>query len=213
MIPQDLLEDGETEAADPDDAAVDAPAGEFSGNLQNSGLFIRTIQPYTGTFIETNEDREGSEIATALLENCTGQMISLAVVTISAGDQEWVFQASAVPAGASVIVQEKNAGAYTDGMVSCKKVELAFEPSPDLMSDRVSVEELGENELKVTNLSDTEIPALRLFYKIKDSGVYFGGITYTVKLTDLSPGESQTVFPAHYAAGYAEILMIREYEE
>lgn len=191
--------------------AVDAPADEYAGELQSSGLVIHTIQPYSGVFIETNEDVECTDAATALFENTTDKMISLAIVEISAGEKTWRFEASAVPAGALVAVQEKNGAEFTDATVSCTDVQIGFEENPSLLEDRVRVEEIGDNQLKITNISDQDIASLRLFYKIKEDNMYFGGITYTIQLSDLSAGGSQTIYPAHYAKGYSEIIMIKEY--
>ena len=194
-------------------AAVKAPVDEFQGELQETGLVIQGIQSYSGIFIEKNEDSECKDVAVAMLENKTGKMISLAIVSISVGESEWKFEASTIPAGASVIVQEKNGKKYVDEVVNCKKVEIAYAKNTSRMEDKISVEELGDNKLKITNISKKNIPAIRLFYKLKEDNVYFGGITYTVKIDELLVGESTIVCPVHYTKGNSEILMIKEYEE
>ena len=83
-----------------------------------------------------------------------------------------------------------------------------------MSEDKVQVEESGEQSLTVTNLTDEDIPAVRVFYKfyMEDEGTYVGGITYTAKLTGLSAGGSQTVSPSHYAAGSSRVMMVRTYD-
>lgn len=196
-----------------DGSAMEAPAGEFAGKLQDSGLTIQGIQAYSGIFIETNEDTDCSNVATAILTNTTDKMISLAIVTISAGENQWSFEASTIPAGASVIVQEKNGAQYEDITVNCESVEIGFLDDVSKMEEKISVEETEDGGLMVTNISSEDCPVLRIFYKMKERDVYFGGITYAITLENLTAGSSQTIYPSHYASGYGEILMVREYSE
>lgn len=202
-----------TENGSEEKTAVEAPTEEFQGKLNDSSLIINGIQPYDGIFIEMKEDTECENVAAASLENRSDKMITLAQVVIKAGDTKWEFEASTIPAGATVIVQEKNAKQYVNTEVSCEKVNVAYEEEPSLLEEQISVEEISDTQLKITNISEEDISVLRLFYKLKEEDIYIGGITYTVKLENLSAGESQTISPAHYLKGYSEILMIKKYEE
>lgn len=194
-------------------AAVNASTEEFQGELKESNLIINSIQPYDGIFIETKEDTECENIAVASFTNKSDKMISLAQVIIKAGNTKWEFEASTIPAGATVIVQEKNARQYVNTELSCEKVDIAYAEETSLMKEQISVEEIDDTQLKITNISEEDIPVLRLFYKLKEDETYIGGITYTVKLERLSAGESRTISLAHYAKGYSEILMIKQYDE
>jgi len=76
--------------------------------------------------------------------------------------------------------------------------------------------EVVENEsgtLSVTNIGSDTIPCVRIFYKfaLEKGAIYVGGITYTAKIVDLKPGETQEIAPSHYEAGSSEIMMIRTY--
>ena len=83
-----------------------------------------------------------------------------------------------------------------------------------MSADQVKVEETENGSLLVTNLTDEEIPCVRIFYKfyMEEEEAYVGGITYTAKLTGLSAGGSQTVSPSHYAAGSSRVMMVRTYD-
>lgn len=195
--------------------AEKAVAKNFVGNIKNSGIVAHGIQPFNGVFIETMQDTACSNVATILLENTTDRMIAYLLLTLDAEGTTWTFEATAIPAGAHVIIQEKGAKAYIKGNVSCKDLQLAKEENTGKLEGEVFVE-TGENgSLTVKNISQEDIPILRLFYKLKLNGenVYVGGITYTVKLEDLKAGDSQTVYPSHFVKKYAEIMMIRKYEE
>ena len=48
---------------------------------------------------------------------------------------------------------------------------------------------------------------------MKDDDSYIGGLTYVVKVSNLDPGQTVSVFPNHYTSSNAEVLMVRKYEE
>ena len=83
-----------------------------------------------------------------------------------------------------------------------------------MSEDKIRVEETGGQEITVTNLTDQEIPAVRIFYKfyMKDEDTYVGGITYTAKITNLQAGDSQAIQPSHYLKGSSRIMMVRTYD-
>ena len=84
----------------------------------------------------------------------------------------------------------------------------------EMSEDKVRVEETGEGSLRITNLTDEEIPCVRIFYKfyMEEEQTYVGGITYTAKVTGLSAGGSQTVTPSHYSSGNSLVMMVRIYD-
>ena len=84
----------------------------------------------------------------------------------------------------------------------------------EMSEDKVRVEETGEGSLRITNLTDEEIPCVRIFYKfyMEEEQTYVGGITYTAKVTGLSAGGSQTVTPSHYSSGNSLVMMVRTYD-
>ena len=77
-----------------------------------------------------------------------------------------------------------------------------------------NVEETAEGSLLVTNITETDIPCIRIFYKfyMYDTNVYVGGITYTAKVTNLAAGASCIVTPSHYLQGYSKIIMVKTYD-
>lgn len=194
-------------------SVLEAAAASFVGELGDSGIVAHGIQAFEGIFIETMEDKECGNVATILLENTTNQMVSYMALQLKAGDATWTFEASAIPAGAYVMVQEKNASAYGDVTVKYEEMHIAAEESVSKMEDKVTVTPTDQGGLEITNISSAEIPVLRLFYKLKNESTYIGGITYSVTLEKLAAGSSQTIYPSHYVKDYAEVLMIKEYDE
>ena len=87
-------------------------------------------------------------------------------------------------------------------------------PGFEMSEEQVQVQENGDQSLTVSNLTNEDIPAVRIFYKfyMEEEETYVGGITYTAKLTDLKAGESRKITPSHYVSGYSRVMMVRTYD-
>lgn len=186
----------------------------FPYTVTGTSLTIENISSYDGIFLEDGSDQEVSGIAAMVLKNTGDVNVEYARITLTRDGEELQFEASDIPAGATVVVQEKNKAAYGSGtFTDCSGITAELD-SFEMSEDKVSVEETEEGSLQVTNLTEEEIPCVRIFYKfyMEDQQSYVGGITYTAKLTNLGAGSSQTVTPSHYAAGSSQVLMVRTYD-
>lgn len=189
-------------------------AVSFPYTIPNSSLTVQSITSYDGYFLEDGSDEDVSGITVILLSNSGSTPIEYAEVTMNRDGTQLMFQASDLPAGASVAVQEANRTAYADGTYIDVNATCSQLDSLEMSADKVTVTDNGDNSLTVENISDADIPGTRLFYKLymNDQNVYLGGITYTVKLNDLKAGESQTITPSHYQSGSAKVMMVRTYD-
>ena len=199
-------------------AAIAAQEGvkgmEFPYSIPGSNLLVRSIASYDGSFIEDGSDSDVSGVTVMVVENTGKTQAEYAEISIDRDGKALQFKVSALPAGGMAVVQESNKvlfqeGTYTDCTASVAEVE-EFAMS----EDKIRVEETGEQEITVTNLTDQKIPAVRIFYKfyLEDEDTYVGGITYTAKITDLQAGDSQTIQPSHYLKGSSRIMMVRTYD-
>ena len=177
-------------------------------------LKIHRIAPYDGIYLEDGANQEASEIAMILLENTGAEAVEYADITLKYGDATISFKASALPAGAKVIVQAVDRAEIPSGKLTECYATVATLPSLTMSEDQASVTDNGNNTLTVKNLTGRDIPMVRVFYKyyMEDDAVYVGGITYTAKITNLSAGESLTINPSHYASEGGKIVMIRTYD-
>ena len=187
---------------------------EFPYTIPNTNLVIRKIEGYDGTYLEDGADKNVADVATMLLENVGSSDVEFATVTIESSGQTFLFEASVIPCGAVVIVQEKNKAQFVSGEYKKCSAEVAETETLQMSENIVSIENLENNSLSVTNLTNETIPCVRVFYKfyMEDENAYIGGITYTAKLIDLEPGESQIITPKHYMNGYSRIVMVRTYD-
>ena len=186
----------------------------FPYQIPDSDLMVTNISSYDGIFLEDGSDQEVSGIAAMILQNTGVINVEYTSISIKRDGEELQFEASDIPAGATVVVQEKNKAAYGSGTFSDCSAVVADLDSFEMSEDQVKVEETEEGALQVTNLTDSEIPCIRIFYKfyMEDQQSYVGGITYTAKLTNVAGGSSQTVTPSHYVAGSSQVLMVRTYD-
>lgn len=186
----------------------------FPSAVEGTTLTIQNINSYDGIFLEDGSDTEAEGITAMLVENTGDTNIEYAEITVKCDDQQLEFVLSDLPAGASAIVQEKNKAPYSGGIYTDCRGTAAQLDEFEMSEDKVQVEEMGNGSLQVTNLTDKEIPCVRIFYKfyMAEEDAYVGGITYVAKLTSLEAGSSQSVSPSHYSAGNSRIMMVRTYD-
>lgn len=183
-------------------------------SIPGSSLVVRGIASYDGIYLEDGSDEETSGVTVMLLQNAGDTEVEYASVSVSRDGTALQFDASALPAGGTVVVQEKNKTPFQEGNYSDCSATVAEISGFEMSEDKVQVEESGEQSLTVTNLTDEDIPAVRVFYKfyMEDEGTYVGGITYTAKITNLAAGASQTITPSHYVQGSSRVMMVRTYD-
>ena len=231
----DPVQEGEKEPVASDGGSVgqDTPdqgqgqGGQGSGQQGNSqsisfpyvisgtGLTVRKLDSYDGVYIEDGSDVQVSNLCVILLENTMDTVAEYAKVTVVLDGKTLTFEASAIPPKSTVVVQESGKSSWVDGKCTSCTAEVARLDEFELSEDQVKVVDNGDGSLTVTNLTDQEIPAVRLFYKfyMEEEDVYVGGIAYTAKITGLKGDSSVTVTPSHYVSGSAKVLMVRTYDE
>lgn len=187
---------------------------QFPIQVENSNIEILKILPYSGNYLEDGSDADISGVATIIIRNNGKTAVEYVDLILDRDGTKLQFTASAVPSGGTVVVQEKNKQSYNKGTYQGCSAKVAEVQKLGMSSKKVEVKEEGDQSLVVTNLTDQEIPAVRVFYKfhMEEEGVYVGGITYNVKLTSLKAGESQTVTPSHYLKDASEVVMVRTYD-
>ncbi len=187
----------------------------FPYEIAGTGLVIKKINSYDGLFFEDGSDREVTNIAAIVLTNTAQTPMEYANIILDRDGTKLHFKASALDAGATVIVLEAEGRQFAEGEYAGCSAEFATVETMELSQDLVRVTENESGSLLVENLTHEDIPCVRIFYKfyMYDMGAYVGGITYTAKIDDLKAGSSQTVTPSHYLSGYSKIVMIKTYDE
>lgn len=182
--------------------------------IPDTGLVVAKVAAYDGIFLEDGSNEEITGVAAMVLTNTADTAVEFAGITLTAGTETWEFRASAIPAGATVVVQEANRTHFRETAYGDCKADVATLPELEMSSDQVEVTEHGGNSLTVTNLTGASIPVVRVFYKyyLEDMDAYVGGIAYTAKVENLEAGASVQITPTHYASGSSRVVMVRTYD-
>ena len=188
--------------------------GMFPYSISGTNLTVQNISGYSGIFLEDGSDSSVSGIAAAVVKNTGKTDIEYAEITVKQADRTLVFQMSGLSAGNIVVVQEASKQAYESGEYQSCTGQVAEVDAFEWSEDKIKVTQKPDGSLTVTNLTDSDIPCVRVFYKfyMSEEKVYVGGITYNAKIINLKAEESQTVTPSHYSAGDSKVIMVRTYD-
>lgn len=204
----------------PVESSAPSSAGNVSAGISlpyvipDTGLVVWQFSGYDGIFLEDGKDAAITGVTVMVLTNTGASGVEYASITVERDGEILHFQASAIPGGATIVVQEAEQTPYRQGTYTNCKADAAVLDKFEMSEDTVRVEEAEDHSLIVTNLTGETIPAVRIFYKfyMEEENVYVGGITYNAKITDLAAGESRNVTPSHYAKGFSRVVMVRTYE-
>lgn len=182
--------------------------------IPNSSLSIRAVKSYSGVFIEDGSDKDVSGIAAIILDNKGSEEIEYAKITLKCEGKEYIFEARTLAAGATMVVQESSGAKYVDGEYKEANAQIATMEKLEMSEKSVKVSETETGALQITNISDADIPCVRVFYKfyMEDVQVAVGGITYTSKITELKAGETRVITPSHYDKDASRVMMVRTYD-
>lgn len=186
----------------------------FPYTIPNTNLVVQKFSDYDGVYFEDGSDAEVKDVSAMLITNAGDKEIEYAEITVKNGSQQMLFKVSTLPAGETVVVQEANQAAYQGSEYSDFHAECVEADAFEMSEGKIKVEETENGGLIVTNLTEKDIPCVRLFYKfyMEEEDVFVGGITYVSKVTNLKANSSQEVTAKHYAAGNSKIMMIRTYD-
>ena len=192
---------------------TEPPALKFPYSVPGTSLVIDQVNSYDGIFLEDGSDKEVNGISVIVLKNTGNIGVEYANITLKQGGKELHYEATAIPAGATVVVQEASAAAYKSANYEECMADVALLEKFEMSSSLIKIEENEDGSMSITNLGDETIPCVRVFYKfaMETGKIYVGGITYNAKVIDLEPGAPQQITPSHYAPGSSEIMMVRTY--
>ena len=164
---------------------------------------------YSGAFIEDGTDEEVKNVLALQFKNSGSKDIQYAEYVFGYGKDTVSFKLSDLPAGQSCVVLEagrhefeKNESPSLISRVVAQVDEIPF------ARDEVLVVDNSDNTLTIMNLTEKEIPVVRVFYKNYDSedNVFFGGITYTVTAENIPAGNGVMVTPEHFKSGDSVVV-------
>lgn len=178
------------------------------------GITLERVDDYTGAYMEDGSDEVVSGIMMAFITNSGDQDLQFAKVEVAFPDGVYYFEISDLPAGASVVVLEKNRAAMNDGVPTSAimKNTVFFQEKMNIHADVFEVSG-ASGMLNVKNMSDHDISGdIYIHYKNCVDDLFFGGIAYRVRIEGgLKAGEIRQIMTGHYNPQNCVIVAI-EYQ-
>ncbi len=186
----------------------------FPSQIPGHSLVIEKLAPYSGMYVEDGTNAQIKDVAMLLVKNTGSETLEYARITVQYGEEELLFQVSALPAGERAVVQAQQRKAVPQGKPTGCTALVAEGNTAGSFAPEVKVTDNGDGSITVENLTKQPIPAVRVFYKyyMEDADVFVGGITFTLKLTNLEGKAAQTLRPSHYSKDSSQIVTVAIYD-
>lgn len=177
--------------------------------VSGTSVLVERLCAYEGPFLEDGSDTEVVNIAALLVKNIGSYELQKVEITLQFDSETMVFYGEHIPAGATIALLEQNAAPYSDERFSACTGWQEVSDQPGIGRD-IAITENADNSISVTNLSDSTLEYLNLYYKswLSPPNIYVGGITYQLEIPRLLPGQTRQVYPSHYASGYSKVVSL-----
>ena len=176
--------------------------------IPGTTLLAEQLSAYEGPFLEDGAGQEGVDIAALHIYNAGEQEVQNACITLQMDIGNYVFYGEHIPSGATVVLLEMRASPYQKSIIkNCTGWQAT---SDKAQQDGVLITDKDNGTLIVTNITNNTLKNLRLYYKswLSPPGVYMGGITYSVTIEQLLPGQTEMLCPDRYATGYSKVVSV-----
>lgn len=196
--------------------AESLPTTPTMDNKVNLGYGIQVIDmgSYTGMYMEDGTDEIVSGILMLVVENTGEQDIQYAEITIDFGTQQAMFNLTTLPAGAKMVLLEKNRMQWEDSWKGSTAIPMAsnvayFLEPISKMEEKLSIGTM-DGTINVANISGEDIPGnIVIYYKNVAGELFYGGITYRITIEGgLKAEEIRQIMSAHFHADSSEIVMV-----
>lgn len=185
---------------------------DIKADISVSGLTVESIDLISGMYVEDGSDEVLNDIFTVTFKNTSDRALQYAKLILTIGDENYVFEISTVPAGASVRAMEMNRKIFvpSKGDVFITQENISwFDMEPSIYENQLEITPTN-NGVAVKNISNDTISApLYVYYKNYSDEVYVGGITYRTGTKEaLAPGETVMLSAKHFELDYSRLMFV-----
>ena len=186
----------------------------FPCQVPGYGLVIEKMAPYSGMFVEDGSNVTTQNVAMLMVKNDGDFPVEYTQIRVMCGQEELLFDISALPAGEKLVVQEKSGKALLNSEATSASALVVQRADMEMSEDKVKVTDNGDNTITIQNLTDKAIPTVRVFYKyyMENEDIFVGGIAFTVRVLRLAAGSSVTIQPSHYTSQTSRVVMVLTYD-
>ena len=200
-----------TVAATEEETEPSEPEEPYLFDLGN-GIKIVGMIPYTGAFMEDRTDEVVTDVLGIQIKNTGDEYIQTMDITLTAGETQAQFSLSTLFPGESVVVLEKNRMAYSTAptfeQAQTSSVS-RFEAHPGMCEEKLRIQCLN-GVINITNISEEDITGdIFVYYKNYVGGVYYGGLTYRIRLEGgLKAGQIHQGTAAHFNPDNSAVVFV-----
>lgn len=192
------------------EAQDESTALQFPYQLEDGKLEVTSLFQFTGFNPDCNGE-EGEDIASLSFTNTSEEYLTSAAFTaVLADGTQFHFEATDVPAGASVLAFATDNAAY-DAATVCESItcDAVFEDTAPLMEEAISIS-VEETTVTLTNLTGENLTNLVIHCHTLFDGDYFGGLTYSYPVELVEAGSSVTLQAEDCYLGEAAVVQITQ---
>lgn len=172
--------------------------------VQQTDLTVLELRSYDGPFVEDGSGRQVRDVAAVVLHNRGQSLLRAGAVKLYQSGQLLVFSFTMVPPGGRVLVLEQRAKPFLRTTVNaCWGWCVTGEREA-----RLQVEEAGRTALAVQNTCGELLRDTCVYFKDYDPGaqLYIGGITHSVPVRQLRPGQRIVLPVFRYLSGSSMVI-------
>lgn len=195
-----------------DPAAIIGPVADIKADVSVSGISVTSVDTIAGMYVEDGTNDVLTDIFTVTFTNDSDKALQYAKLVLSVGEEDYVFEISTIPAGASVRAMEMNRKTLvpTKGEVTLNQENIVW------FNDELSLAEglleitPTDNGIAVKNVSGSAINApLYVYYKNYVDDMYVGGITYRAGTQEnLEPGQTVMLSAKHIDVDTSKLMFV-----
>ena len=178
----------------------------------DKGLKIINVGAYTGIYMEDGSDEVVSGVLMLVVTNVGDTAIQYAEITLPTEGGDAMFKLSTLPVGESCVILEQTRMAHT-GNEDISKATAAnvaiFREPLSRCEEQLKFQAL-DGILNVINISGEDITGdIVVYYKNAAADLYYGGITYRVRLTGgMKQGEIKQLVADHFSDSGSKIMFV-----
>jgi len=182
----------------------------FPVRIRGTTLVAESISTYEGPFLEDGSNTEVVGIAALAVRNTGYDEVAKCYIELRSSDDCYSFYGEHIPSGATVLLLECGCSLYKkSGFLDCRGWQITTQLAMDVRQ-YVMIEEQSLGTLFVTNISDKPLSGVQINYKswLSPPNIFVGGISYSVDISLLLPGQTQILYPYHYACGFSKVVSV-----
>ena len=182
--------------------------GLLPAQVPGTALRVLDTVCYEGPSLDTGEDIPIANAMAILVENTGTEHIRTGWVMLTGAGERYLFLARDLPPGSRTILLETGGASWTQEPFDSITGGATTAPEDLLAAGQLEIRDVDLGSVSVTNLSESTLTDVMLTYKnyLSEADVYQGGIAYGYQIPLLHPGETITISPGHYCAGYSRFV-------